>query len=326
MNGRAVVRHYKYKNIALAMAAMLLIVLAIGSSCRSEKDDEPDKKPAVTTTATKTEPPQEQPTIVPFKAEGLEKNFHYLNVRNAESLHRGDLLLLNSAFKYEGEPQDMESNFKYLYNSAGQRVASASATVNTGTKRTLTAFNEMVSDFYKKTGKATIMLTDIYLKDGGEDKSCYEHESGLAFDVRLYYESEGTFPEFTGTGEYVWFGQNCQKYGLIVRYPQEKEAVTGVSPKADHFRFVGKPHAEIMNENEWCLEEFLDEIKKYTIKEPFSYEDQDGSCWALYYVPKSSDKTTNIPLPLDSLNNEYYYTLSGDNKDGYIVTVNIPTE
>lgn len=323
MSEYAPVRHYKYKNIAIALAIMLLFILAVGKACTAEKEEGPPAEPAATTPA-EPETPPEEPTILPFKAVGLDKNFHYLNVRNADALVRGDLLWLNSAFRYDGEPADMENNYKYLFDSTGTRIASASATVNVGCKRTLTAFNEMVADFYKKTGKSTIMITDIYLAGGGDDKKCYEHESGLAFDLRLYYENEGTFPEFTGTGEYGWFPQNCYKYGLIVRYPAEKEDITGVPGTPNHFRYVGMPHAEIMTVNDWCLEEYLEEIKKYSIAEPFSFESEDGTCWAIYFCEESSEKTTNIPIPLDSTNTEYYYTVSGNNRDGYIVSVHIP--
>lgn len=323
MSENIAVRHYKYKNIAIALAIMLLVILAIGKACTAEKDEEPPEVPA-SAPSTDSEVQKEEPTILPFKAVGLDKNFHYLNVRNAEALVRGDLLLLNSAFKYDGEPADMEGNFKYLFDENGTQIASASTTVNVGCKRTLSAFNEMVVDFYKKTGKSTIMITDIYLKNGGEDKTCYEHESGLAFDLRLYYENEGTYPEFTGTGEYAWFPQNCYKYGLIARYPSDKEEITGVSGIPNHFRYVGKPHAEIMYVNGWCLEEYLEELKKYTIADPFSFESEDGTCWAIYFCEESSEKTTNIPIPLDSSNTEYYYTVSGNNLDGYIISVHIP--
>ncbi|MBR6103280.1 MAG: D-alanyl-D-alanine carboxypeptidase family protein [Ruminococcus sp.] len=322
--GQAPARRIKYNNIALALAVMLLFILAVGKSCQKEDEDTPAKEPVVTTTV-KQEEPAPEPTIVPFKAEGLDGSFHYLNLRNADSLGKGDLILLNAAYKYEGEPGDLESNYRYLFDSTGTRIASASATVNQGCKRTLTAFNEMVADFYNKTGKATIMITDIYVKDT-EGKDCYEHESGLAFDLRLYYESEGTFPEFTGTGDYAWFSQNAYKYGLILRYPADKTDKTGVAGKANHFRYVGKPHAELMRDKEWCLEEFLTEIKKYTLKEPLSFESEDGTCWALYYCPISNEKTTNVPIPLDPDGTEYYHSVSGDNREGYIITVRVPSK
>ncbi|SDB14230.1 D-alanyl-D-alanine carboxypeptidase [Ruminococcaceae bacterium FB2012] len=316
-------RKYKYKNIALALAIILLCVLALGSSCSKEEKEVFDKNvPEIFKPVTSHTAPQVE--IVPFKAEGLEKNFRYLNVRNGETVGMGDLLLLNQAYKFDGVPGDLVSCYEYLFDKTGTQIASSTSTLTRASKRVLQAFNEMVCAFYAKTGKATIMLTDLYLENDGDGKPCYEHESGLAIDLRLYFEAEKTFPEFTGTGEYSWFADNCYKYGFILRYPAEKAAVTGVQGIANHFRYVGKPHAEIMKKNKLCLEEYLDMLKQYKIDSPYSYEAEDGSCWAIYYFEQSTEPTTNIPIPLDKTDTEYTHSISGDNRDGYIITVNIP--
>ncbi len=324
MSGRKPARQYKYKNIALCLAVMLLTVLGIGSACSSSDDGKaaeqnlPDVLKPVTS--------HMSPTVetAPFKAEGLEKNFRYLNVRNSETVTSGDLLLLNSAFRFDGVPSDLVSNYNYLFDKSATQIASSSSTLTMASKRVLQAFNEMVTDFYKKTGKTTIMLTDLYIENGGIDKPCFEHESGLAIDLRLYYESEKTYPEFTGTGEYSWFPENCHKYGFILRYPSEKSAVTGVSGIQNHYRYVGRPHAEIMKKYSYCLEEYLDWIKQFKLDSPLSYECDDGSCWAIYYFEQSNEQTTNIPIPLDPSGTEYTHSISGDNQDGYIITVSIP--
>ena len=320
---------YNYKNIALAMAIMLLTILAIGSACSSEEDTKNSDASKTSVTVPDVLKPVSshiKPTsnAVEFKAVGLEKNFRYLNVRSSETVGTGDLLLLNSAYKFDGVPSDLVSNYEYLFDKSGERIASASSTVNSASKRVLQAFNDMVCDFYIKTGKATIMLTDLYLENGGQDKKCYEHESGLAIDLRLYLEAEKTYPEFTGKGDYAWFEQNCYKYGFILRYPADKSDITGVEGIAYHFRYVGKPHAEIMKTRGYCLEEYLDFIKKFKIEEPFSFKDEEGGCWAIYYFEESTEQTTNIPIPLDKSNTEYTHSISGDNREGYIITVSIP--
>ena len=325
-------KHYKYKNIALTLAVMLLVILAIMKSCTAEEQQtevKADSKTSVNVPdVLKPVSSHVQPTsvILPFKAVGLEKNFRYLNVRNSETVGTGDLLLLNAGYRYDGKPGDLVSNYEYLFDKSGERIASASSTVNMASKRVLQAFNEMVCDFYKKTGKATILLTDLYLEGGGEGKTCYEHESGLAIDLRLYLEAEKSYPEFTGKGEYAWFEQNCHKYGFILRYSDDKKDITGVPGMANHFRYVGKPHAELIKRKAYCLEEYLDDIKQYTIDSPLSFEDENGDCWAIYYFAQSNEQTTNIPIPLDASNTEYVHSISGDNRDGYIVTVNIPRQ
>lgn len=321
------VKKYNYKNIALALAVMLLVILALGSSCSKKEEESGKGKISVPDIAAPiVSVKKAAPVVIPFKVEGLEKNFRYFNVRNSEAVGTGDLLLLNSAFRFDGVPGDLVSNYEYLFDKAGNQIGASASTVNMGSKRMLQAYNEMLIGFYEKTGKTSVMLTDIYLEDGGEGKKCFEHESGLSFDLRLYLEAEKSFPEFTGTGEYAWFGQNSYKYGFILRYPEDKADVTGVQGIANHFRYVGKPHAEIMRANGFCLEEYLDWIKQFTIEQPLSFECEDGERYAVYYFAASNEKTTNIPIPLDSTDTEYTHSISGDNREGYVITVSIPAD
>ena len=51
--------------------------------------------------------------------------------------------------------------------------------------------------------------------------------------------------------------QHCHEYGFIVRYPKDKEDVTGIIYEPWHFRYVGVEAATYIMENGLCLEEFL---------------------------------------------------------------------
>ena len=249
MADSSVFKRLKYKNIALAMAAILLTTLAIGRACsddipKQDQQDASSRHQAVPAAASDTEESSK------FSAEGFENNCSYYNVRNKEALGEGDLLILNSAFRFNGTPGDLDGIYHYLFDSNGEQIAWASTTELQGSRRMLTAYNRMITDFYNKTGLSTIMATDIYNTSTERDKPCFEHESGLAIDLRLCMKDEGTFPEFTGEGDYAWFGSNSYKYGFILRYPEGKEDETGVEAMANHYRYVGAPHAEIMFYND----------------------------------------------------------------------------
>jgi hypothetical protein len=61
----------------------------------------------------------------------------------------------------------------------------------------------------------------------------------------------------------VWLEDNCWKYGFVVRYPEEKSDITRITYEPWHLRYVGEEqHAEIMEENGWCLEEYIEEYSK----------------------------------------------------------------
>lgn len=85
---------------------------------------------------------------------------------------------------------------------------------------------------------------------------CSEHTTGLAIDVLA--ESYGTSDEgFAETQEGRWLAENAYKYGFILRYPKEKENITGVIFEPWHYRYVGKTAAAEIYASGVCLEEYL---------------------------------------------------------------------
>lgn len=84
-----------------------------------------------------------------------------------------------------------------------------------------------------------------------------EHNLGLAADICADYHQ--TLDEAFGeTPEGVWLREHAADYGFILRYPKEKEAITGISYEPWHFRYVGKNHAKEMMKNQLCLEEYVE--------------------------------------------------------------------
>ena len=82
-----------------------------------------------------------------------------------------------------------------------------------------------------------------------------EHQSGLCCDVGI----EGKdLNAFEGTDEAKWIADNSWKYGFVVRYPQDKEDITGYMYEAWHIRYVGKEAAKYMHEKNLTLEEYLE--------------------------------------------------------------------
>ena len=63
--------------------------------------------------------------------------------------------------------------------------------------------------------------------------------------------------DFGETAEYQWMVKNGAKYGFILRYPKEKENITGVKFQPWRFRYVGKEHAQKMQKLGYCLEEYV---------------------------------------------------------------------
>ena len=62
---------------------------------------------------------------------------------------------------------------------------------------------------------------------------------------------------FATSAEYKWLEKNAADYGFILRYPKDKEKVTGVLYKPYDWRFVGFAAAKEMKNSNMCLEEYL---------------------------------------------------------------------
>ena len=84
-----------------------------------------------------------------------------------------------------------------------------------------------------------------------------EHQLGLCADITdRYYETKTV--ELENTALYQWMVQHCAEYGFILRYPADKEEITGVIYEPWHFRYVGEEAAQYIMEHGLCLEEFLE--------------------------------------------------------------------
>lgn len=85
-----------------------------------------------------------------------------------------------------------------------------------------------------------------------------EHQLGLALDIvcNTYTSLNSGFAD-TAAGK--WLAANCHKYGFILRYPKDKEDITGIGYEPWHFRYVGVEAATIIMEDQITLEEFWEE-------------------------------------------------------------------
>ncbi|EOD01234.1 D-alanyl-D-alanine carboxypeptidase family protein [Caldisalinibacter kiritimatiensis] len=87
-----------------------------------------------------------------------------------------------------------------------------------------------------------------------------EHQTGLAMDVTSPSVNFRLTQSFGETKEGKWLKANAHKYGFIIRYPVNKEHITGYNYEPWHIRYVGKDVAKYIAENDITLEEYLGEF------------------------------------------------------------------
>ena len=248
-----------------------------------------------------------------------------------EDVHAGDLILVNTDTAYvEENPTEIVSI--YDHKTDNYHVSGTETSLR---QPALDALNQMLDAFYVATGHQDMIvisgyrttqqqqeLYDADLAETGEQTSTRvalpghsEHESGYALDFSLY--TDGVQYDYDGTGEYAWINENCAHYGYVLRYAEDKQETTGIQAEPWHYRYVGQPHATYMMGNNVCLEEYLTLLKNYTADEPLSITNWDGEIYQVYYVAAdTSTDSTYVMVPPDAK-----YTISGNNSDGFIVTV-----
>lgn len=185
---------------------------------------------------------------------------YYTNVKTS-SLDDGNLILVNKFYHLPDnyEPKDLVTlPPKYnIGNNSKMRKEAANA------------FMEMVDaalldNIILKNASAyrsydyQIQLYDSYVQnDGEENADIYsarpgfsEHQTGLCADINTIDSS------FHGTDEANWLLKNSYKYGFIIRFPLNKEKITGYKYEPWHYRYVGKKVAKIIIEDNLTLEEY----------------------------------------------------------------------
>ena len=130
---------------------------------------------------------------------------------------------------------------------------------------------------------------------------CSEHEAGLALDVYAPYYAGENFLKSPAGRE---VNRICAEFGFIIRYPKEKEEITGISYEPWHLRYVGAPHAELMTESGLVLEEYIEALE---IGEWYRYGD--------YLIGRCSEDAMELPIGWSSCH------VSPDHCGNYIFTL-----
>lgn len=143
-----------------------------------------------------------------------------------------------------------------------------------------------------------------------------EHQTGLAIDLGLKKENlDFICPDFPYEGICQKFREKAVNYGFVERYEKGKEYITGIGHEPWHFRYVGYPHSELMRQYAFSLEEYVSWIKMFSYKKLHLKIKKKKDEIEIFYIPATSEKLT-VELPEDSL-----HQISGNNEDGFIVTV-----
>ena len=131
-------------------------------------------------------------------------------------------------------------------------------------------YNLYLKSAYRSWQTQNTMYKNRLKKNHGKDDGwvskpgASDHQTGLGCDVipRSWIKAEGMNSKMAKEPECVWMAEHCQEYGFILRYPADKEDVTGINFEPWHMRYVGIPAATYIMENGLCLEEFTEQLQQ----------------------------------------------------------------
>jgi D-alanyl-D-alanine carboxypeptidase len=340
------------KDIGLALLALLLVVAlaitiivccikAIVDTVRGDGQTTTPEQTVNTAGTTTGTPVQTDPVFTTPVVGAWNEGYTTVSRANT-AVNEGDLILVNYQYAYTF-PTSI--NLKEMYGQTGfgsVYVLGNGMTYPNGTTKSLelskhiipnltAMLSEMKNANASLTSERRLMILSGY-RTYEKQQSLYEnetvegltakpgfseHHTGLTFDIRISLKNSSEI-EYLNDAEQKWIETNCAKYGFILRYTDENKDITGILNEDWHFRYVGVPHAMYMVENDLCLEEYLDFLRKnhhYGTHDPLNYTVGETT-YTIYYFPASVEKTTtNIYVPSAG------YEISGNNVDGFIVTV-----
>lgn len=92
--------------------------------------------------------------------------------------------------------------------------------------------------------------TDKYVSRPGQS----EHTTGLSVDVSI----DGMpYEDIESSSHYAWFKEQLSNYGFILRYPKDKEALTGYNYESWHIRYLGKELAKKVEKSGLTYDEYV---------------------------------------------------------------------
>lgn len=258
-----------------------------------------------------------------------EEERSYISLSESQ-MHTGDLILVSSkyAYDFDANASDIDlvtiksaQTFSYpvdkddfqissrVMDQMDKMIKACDDAVGTESHQTSISSAYRSKEYQQKVWDEAVQTNgEDYAKQYVAVPGYSEHHTGLAVDFGIT-NSDGTAGSFSGSQNAQWMDENSWRYGFVRRYPTDKVSITGISNESWHFRFVGVPHAKLMHEKGYVLEEYLDYLKKETTAANPAVVTADQITYHIWYT---SDKKIKKP--------EHSYTISGNNIDGYIIT------
>lgn len=232
--------------LTLVLAVLMLVRLKAADTLEAAERQAAEATPAPVATPVPTPAPSEEPD------NGLPRidvsSWEYVLVNAAHPLGNAEpenLTELENGHFFDSRAVVALQNFIDAARAEGLSVCLSSSYRNYNEQSYL--YNRKVQQLGGDERAAACIVTP---------PGASEHQLGLCADITDRFYDVKTH-DLENTALFQWMQAHCQEYGFILRYPKDKESVTGVMYEPWHFRYVGVDAATYIMENGLCLEEFL---------------------------------------------------------------------
>lgn len=171
----------------------------------------------------------------------LINKFHSL----PENYDPGTIKKFSSTYAF-GDVSAEEECYNAFIKMANDAKKDDITLVLTSGYRSYETQEKIYNDMVKQKG-------EYYAVDYAAKPGTSEHETGLALDIFTY---GGVMETFKDTKTYEWLVAHASDYGFIERYQEGKDYLTGYSPEAWHYRYVGVETAKKVLEEGITYEEY----------------------------------------------------------------------
>ncbi len=123
----------------------------------------------------------------------------------------------------------------------------------------ISLFNSYVEREMANDSSLTLSEAETIVATYSARAGTSEHQTGLCADLHNLSSAQQTF---ANEEAYEWLVENCWKFGFILRFPEDKEDITGIEFEPWHYRYVGRYHAYIIMSEGLCLEEYVEMLSE----------------------------------------------------------------
>lgn len=280
-------------SITAALLVIVLLILAVSGFATAMKNKNPE---------TPDDSSDDTGTTI--------TNGYTTTTFDATQLSKGNLILVDASHPYTGTPSVTAFANSRPKTTDGDYIYWVYDTQKFAlTEETAAALNEMMQAFYEENQDDSLWVAQAYDTTSGENQATYYHTTGTTITLK-YGDKAADLASIYGVEKYDWIYNNADQYGFI--------RVSSAEGEENIFRYIGKEHAAAMKRvSKTTLADYLEVLQtRYNKPTSAITVSVNSVSYRIYY--QAASETPLVPT-------KWKYTVSGDNMNGYIITVNTST-